>query len=131
MGSCEDECRLPLILSPGLDSGSRPLVSSDLADPNSVEEEYRRIDWNMELECRRLKNSEAELFLRVFSISFSFDVAIWMELWQSLSMAITSQYSVLSSNHGGPVTLLPLSCVLFLFVELHTLTNEYCISTSR
>ena len=37
--------------------------------PNTVEVEYRLMDWNNELEWRRLKNSEAELFLLPFSIA--------------------------------------------------------------
>ena len=45
-----------------------PVASLSLGSPNTVEVEYLLIDWNRELEWRRLKNSEAELFLLPFSI---------------------------------------------------------------
>ena len=63
------ECRLPFLFS------LTPLVLVSPAPepdagrgPKIVDEEYLRIDWNNELECRRLKNSEAELFRLVFSM---------------------------------------------------------------
>ena len=69
-----DECRRPfflvfLSLTVSLFSDWSHVSGSGTGRaPNMVEVEYRRIDLNIPLELRRLKNSDAELFLLVFSI---------------------------------------------------------------
>ena len=45
--------------------------------PKIVEEEYLRMDWNRELEWRRLKNSEAELLRRVLSMMSVLSVSVF------------------------------------------------------
>ena len=69
IGNWLEECRLPFLFS------LTPLVFVSPDDdpeagrgPKIVDNDCLRIDWNKELEWRRLKNSEAELFRRVLSM---------------------------------------------------------------
>lgn len=111
IGSCDDECRLPLILSLGFVSGSRSLESSFLADPNIVDVEYLLIDWKSELECLRLKNSEAELFLRVFSIL----VMLLFGWKRNFGKVCQSQSPCVSTLYSDPTIMFPHFMTIFTF----------------